>query len=96
MTHHTGFDFKWFSDAQDIQTLPKCFNLCCDIDLEHSNPTFSLDTYYVRPHCDLDNRTIVLHNILAHGGAPQYCVWLTFAYTQPRWNKCPKRYNPHP
>ena len=24
MTHHTGFDFKWFSDAQDIQTLPKC------------------------------------------------------------------------
>ena len=28
-------------------TLTKTYNLGCDIDLEHSNPTFSLDTSYL-------------------------------------------------
>ena len=32
------------------QTFTESFNLCCDLDLKHSNPVFSLDTL---PHDDL-------------------------------------------
>ena len=88
-------------------TLTETFNLGCDIDLEHSKPTFSLDTSllimiytqieigckrltglelikdiaetvifdYISPHCDLDLEDRIpffLHDIPAHGGAPQY------------------------
>ena len=100
-------------------TLTGTFNLGCDIDLDHSNPIFSLNTslfmmifhqsefgcikrlislklikdiaetiifwlYSINPHCDLDLEDrfpVFSHDILAHGGAPQYQVWLqTVAY----------------
>ena len=47
MSHHTGCGYKFGSAMQKISsklTLTETFNLGCDIDLEHSNPTFSLDT----------------------------------------------------
>ena len=46
MSHHTGFVING-SVVHKISsklTLTDIFNLGCDIDLEHSNPTFSLDT----------------------------------------------------
>ena len=90
-------------------TLIETFNLGCGIDLEHSNPTFSLDTsllmmIYTQNEfgCkrltglelikDIVENVIFLlykptpwpwrqnpifsHDIPAHGGAPQYQVWL--------------------
>ena len=44
MSHHSGFGYKWFSNASSKLTLTETFNLCCDTDLEHSNPIFPLDT----------------------------------------------------
>ena len=48
MSRHTGFGYKWFGSAMhkisSKLTLTETFNLGCGIDLEHSNPTFSLDT----------------------------------------------------
>ena len=46
MFHHTGFGYKWFTTHKISSklTLTETFNLGCDIDIEHSNPTFSLDT----------------------------------------------------
>ena len=46
MSHHTGFGYKC-SAMHKISskiTLTETFNLGCDSDFEHSNPTFSLDT----------------------------------------------------
>ena len=44
MSHHSGFGYKLFSNASSKLTLTETFNLRCDTDLEHSNPTFPLDT----------------------------------------------------
>ena len=43
MSHHTGFGYKWFRISSKL-TLTETFNLGCDIDLDHSNPKFSLYT----------------------------------------------------
>ena len=104
--------------------LTEAFNLGCDTDLEHSNPTFSLDTSLlmmiytqIESGCKIftglelindivetitfwlykptlwpwswKQNPIFSHDILAHGGAPQY----QFGYkrlltnTQPNGNK---------
>ena len=92
-------------------TLTETFNLGCDIDLEHSTPTFSLDTsllmvIYTQTEFGCKRlaglelikdivetvifwlykskmwpwpwrqNPIFLHDIPAHGCAPQYQVWL--------------------
>ena len=90
-------------------TLTETFNLGCDIDLEHSNPTFSVDIsllmiiyaqiefgckrliglelikdivetavfwLYKPTLWPWQQNPIFSHDILAHGGAPQYQVWL--------------------
>ena len=45
MYHYTGFGYKKVQRFISPKlTLIQTFNLGCDIDLEHSNPTFSLDT----------------------------------------------------
>jgi len=46
VSHHTGFGYKWSAmhKISSKLTLTETFSLGCDIDLEHSNPTFSLDT----------------------------------------------------
>ena len=54
MSHHTGFDCKFGSVMHKISselTLIETFNLGCDIDLEHSNPIFSLDTSLLMMMC---------------------------------------------
>ena len=41
--------------------------------------TITFWLYYISPHCDLDLEdriSFFLHDIPAHGGAPQYQVWL--------------------
>ena len=92
-------------------TLTETFNLGCDTDLEHSNPTLSLDTsllmmIYIQTEFGCKRLSglelikdivetvifwlykptlwpwpwrqnpIFLHDIPAHGGAPQYQIWL--------------------
>ena len=46
MSRHTGFGYKWLTmhKISSKLTLTETFNLGCGIDLEHSNPTFSLET----------------------------------------------------
>ena len=46
MSHHTGLvtNGSAMHKISSKLTLTETFNLGCDIDLEHSNPTFSLDT----------------------------------------------------
>ena len=48
MYHHAGFGYVTKGSAihkmSSKLTLIETFNLGCDIDLEHSNPIFSLDT----------------------------------------------------
>ena len=44
MYHRTGFDYKIKGSAIHKVSSKLTFNHGCDIDLEHSNPTFSLDT----------------------------------------------------
>ena len=45
MSHHTRFGYKMVQQCISSKlTLTETFNLGCDTDLEHSNPTFSLDT----------------------------------------------------
>ena len=106
MYYHSEFGYKWFSNSSKL-TLTETFNL----DLEHSNPIFSLDTsllmmiyHQIEFGCkrliglelikDIVQTTIFqlykpilwpwpwrenpifLHDIPAHGGAPQSEVWL--------------------
>ena len=45
--HHTYIGNKMFCQSEDIssgQTFTDILNLCCDLDLECSNPVFSQDT----------------------------------------------------
>ena len=46
MYHYTGFAYKrlMVHKISSKLTFTETFNLGCDIDLEHSNPIFSLDT----------------------------------------------------
>ena len=46
MVHHQAmFGYKIFGGSEDaVQTFSDILNLCCDLDVEHSNPTFSQDT----------------------------------------------------
>ena len=43
---HTNFGSKMFCGSEDIvrQTFTNILNLCCDLDLEHSNPIFPQNT----------------------------------------------------
>ena len=45
MYHHTKFGYKMFSGSEGIIQTIEILNVCCDLDLEHSNPIFSLDTF---------------------------------------------------
>ena len=43
--HHTEFGNKTFCGSENIiQTFTDIFNLCCDLDLKHSNPIFPQGT----------------------------------------------------
>ena len=44
--HHTKFGNKLFCDLENIiqQTFTDILNLCCDLELEQSNPIFQQDT----------------------------------------------------
>ena len=43
--HHTKFDNKMFCSSENItQTFSDILNLCCDLDLECSNPIFPQNT----------------------------------------------------